>query len=152
MRHAHDDGLNAETRRNIDDLLHSRDQDLAAFQTETLLWWPFLCQEVFEPKKRKLLLINSVNTHVLLMLWYIKKMIRKRRLSYLIIWGLREPPNYKFKSLYRLHLVCGNIWKLRNLNKIICHLKPHTTTDEGKIQKIKNNKMKSLFLYHFVFC
>lgn len=37
MRHSHDDGLDSEASRCVDDFLHGWDHDLATFKTETLL-------------------------------------------------------------------------------------------------------------------
>lgn len=48
VRHSHDDRLDAESRGRVDDLFHSRNQNLAALQTETLLRRPFLSQEVLK--------------------------------------------------------------------------------------------------------
>lgn len=48
MGHSHDDGLDSEAGGDVDDLLHRRDEDLAAFQTETFLRRPFLGQEVLK--------------------------------------------------------------------------------------------------------
>lgn len=53
VRHSHDDGLDAEARGGVDDLLHRGDQDLATLKTEPLLRRPFLRQEVLESNGEK---------------------------------------------------------------------------------------------------
>lgn len=62
MGHAHDDRLDAQFSGYVDNLLHSRDEDFTAFETETFLRRPFLRQEVLKSGseiRSKLIYVNS---------------------------------------------------------------------------------------------
>lgn len=48
MRHSHDDGLDAEAGRCIDDFLHGWNHDFASLQAEALLRHELLGEESFE--------------------------------------------------------------------------------------------------------
>ena len=52
MRHSHDDRLDAEFARFVNNRLHSGDEHFAALQTETLLRRPFAGEESFESEYR----------------------------------------------------------------------------------------------------
>lgn len=50
--HSHNNGFDSKSCGNIDDLLHSRNEDLATFQTEALFRRPLFSQKVLEPNKK----------------------------------------------------------------------------------------------------
>jgi hypothetical protein len=64
MRHTHDDRLDSQAGGCVNDLLHGRDHDLAALESEALLGGEFLRQEGLKPAREGNAVMRASSTLV----------------------------------------------------------------------------------------